>query len=954
MKTMLCFLLSMPAVLAQTEVLVGAEAYPPVTPVVRQVDLRDLPTVDAWRPGDPIKEIPRRRTSNPTPPAKPIPGQMDPLLEAQEAVQTRPTPESFRGTVNFNGQGFSGVNPPDTTGDVSPAHYIQAINGGGGATFVVYDKSSGAVLAGPTAMESLGSGNCASGYGDPIVLWDGIAQRWVLSEFSSSGNRMCVYVSQTSDPISGGWYHYSFTGTQFPDYPHYGVWPDAYYVGTNESGRACYAFERSKMLLGQAATMQRFVVPDLAGFSFNALTPADLDGATVPPTGAPGILMGHRDDEVHNAGSNNPSQDYLDIYEFHVDWTTPANSTLTGPISIAMAEMDSDLCGLTSFSCFPQPGSGTTLDPLREVIMFRLVYRNSGAHQTLVGSLVTDVSGSDHGGVRWFELRKPGSSWALHQQGTYAPDSNHRWMSSISMDGAGNIALGYNISHSSAVYPGLRYTGRHSGDPLGTLPILEETMVAGSTANGSNRYGDYAQMNVDPGDDSTFWFTGEYNPGGSWATRIASFSFCTPPSAPSSLGAVTNGDNRIDLSWTSPGGGLQFRVYRAMGTCGSSGATLIADNLAGTTYSDTTVSGGITYSYVVRSLDTGSLCESQDSNCDDAQATGSCLLEPTFAGIETAEDAHQTDCAIDLSWFSGTPLCGSTLSYAVYRSTTPGFTPGPANLLASCLVGTSYQDSDVDSGTTYYYVVRAEDDTGNGSGPCNSGIQEGNSVELSAIPTGPDQVMAEDDLEGGTGDWSTAVGTGQSGGSPEWVLQTSTYHSATNAFFVPDPAAVRDQLLTYKDVSVGLGARLEFWQRVMTESGWDGVALEYSVDGGSTWYDILAAGGGIPADSGRILETPYNGTLSGGPLGGRQAWNGNHATWTKVVVDLADFNGYTARFRWRFSSDTSVGATGYWLDDLSIIAATSCSSTCLLADQYPQWPETVNMLELVDCFNSTP
>jgi PKD repeat protein len=348
-----------------------------------------------------------------------------------------------------------------------------------------------------------------------------------MSEFASSGNHLCVYVSQDANPVSSGWYLYDFQTTNFPDYPKYAVWPDAYYVSTNENDPAAYALDREKMLLGLPATSQRFTAPDLAGFPFQALIPSDLDGATLPPAGSPNYFMRHRDDEVHNLGSNDPSQDFLEIWEFHVDFAVPANSSFAKLADVAVSEFDSDLCGLSSFFCFPQPGTTTTLDPLREVVMWRLQYRNFESHETLVGNLVTDVDGTDHGGIRWFELRRTvGGPWALFQEGTVAPDQHHRWMGSIAMDGSGNIALGYSVS-SSTVYPGIRYTGRLASDPAGTMPQGEHTIIDGAGYQSpSTRWGDYSAMSVDPADDCTFWYTNEYLPAnGLWQTRIATFRF---------------------------------------------------------------------------------------------------------------------------------------------------------------------------------------------------------------------------------------------------------------------------------------------------------------------------------------------------------------------------------------------------------------------------------------------
>jgi hypothetical protein len=495
-----------------------------------------------WQPGDPIKEIPRRGTHpQAAPGAAAEAGEAveDPLLQRQLEAQGSVALDPIFTTpiLNFPGQGFTGVTPPDTVGDVGPNHYVQAVNHGSGSSITVYNKSGG-VEAGPFILDTLGSGGpCASGVGDPVVLYDAMANRWLLSEFSGSGNNLCVYVSQTPNPVSGGWFRYQFTTPNFPDYPKYGVWPDAYYVASNENNPAVYALDRNRMLQGLSATSQRFTAPDLGGFGFQALTPADIDGSTPPPPGAPGIFMRHRDDEAHNPpGTPN---DFLEVWDFHVDWTTPANSTFSGPTNITITDFSSEMCGFFAFSCFPQPGTNTKLDPLREVIMFRLQYRNYGTHQALAGNLVTDADGEgggdplERGGVRWFELRKTGGGWSLFQEGTYSPNTVNRWMGGSALDGDGNFAVGYNVSNDE-VFPGLRYAGRLASDPPGTLPQGEATIVDGTASNSSNRYGDYSALSVDPADDCTFWFTGEYNTAPSWSTRIATFKFdsCGGPPTP--------------------------------------------------------------------------------------------------------------------------------------------------------------------------------------------------------------------------------------------------------------------------------------------------------------------------------------------------------------------------------------------------------------------------------------
>lgn len=522
--------LTLPAVAAEPPVLRGAEVIGPVAPHVFTGDLRELPRARPWQPGDPVKEIPRRHRLDPG--ELPLdfrsellerPAQ-DPLLELQERAVAGSFGEALGSPIlDLPGQGYSGVNPPDTVGEVGKRYYVQMINGGGGTLVRFHSKATGAIAAGPFTLDDLGSGNCANGLGDPVVLWDEPAQRWLFSEFSLFGNRLCVYVSRSDEPLVDGWYAYEFTATNFPDYPKYAVWPDAYYVSSNESLPAAYALERGQMLIGAPASLQRFTAPELGGFGFQTMTPSDLDGTAEPPAGSPGIFVRHRDDEAHDPGQNDPNRDALELFEFAVDWADPASSTFTGPIPIAIAEIDSNMCGLFTFSCFDQPG-GADLDPLREVVMWRSQYRNVGTHEVLVGNLVTDVS-VDQGGVRWYELRRSGGgAWSLHQEGTYGPDGDNRWMGSAAMDSAGNLAIGYNVS-STSTFPALRYVGRLASDPPGSLPQGELSLVEGSGSNSSNRYGDYSSLNLDPADGCTYWLTGEYNTSSNWSTRIGTFRF---------------------------------------------------------------------------------------------------------------------------------------------------------------------------------------------------------------------------------------------------------------------------------------------------------------------------------------------------------------------------------------------------------------------------------------------
>jgi hypothetical protein len=513
----------------------------PVTPHVTNIDLSKMPKARVWQPGDPIKEVPRRSY---TPNDEKAPGstQMynDPLAPNQSAFPTRSNRGFDTPIVNQDGQGFSGVNPPDPVLDVGKNYIIQSINGGGGALFEILDKNTGANVAGPIAMETLGTGQCASGLGDPIILYDESAERWFMQEFSNSGNFMCFYISQTDDPVTGGWYHYGFNDTAFPDYPHFGIWPDAYYGGANNSSRPIYAFDRQNMLAGAAARpMQKFSLVALAGYGFQAAAPADWDqmlGTLAPPAGAPGIIMRHVDEEAHSNYTNRPNEDILEIIEFTVDWDTPANSGIN-TVSVDFSDFNSCFLNFTTFATVPQPNSGSLLDAIREVILNRLQYINFGSHESLVGVLptnITDACSPVQAGLRWFELRRTGGlggSWSLYQEGTYADltaTTQNRLVGGISMDSSGNMALAYSMTDTNAGSPvsaSVKYTGRLASDPLGVMSQTEADFVIGSGANTSGRWGDYAAMAVDPIDACTFFFTAEYQTGSTWSTRVSSMKF---------------------------------------------------------------------------------------------------------------------------------------------------------------------------------------------------------------------------------------------------------------------------------------------------------------------------------------------------------------------------------------------------------------------------------------------
>ncbi len=422
---------------------------------------------------------------------------------------------------------------------------------------------------------------------------------------------------------------------------------------------------------------------------------------------------------------------------------------------------------------------------------------------------------------------------------------------------------------------------------------------------------------------------------------------CDPPDSPTGLTATPNGDNRIDLAWTASAGADSYNLYRAVGSCPSSGHQLIASGVAGTAYSDTDVSGGTTYSYVVKAFDETEGCESFASDCDDAAATGLCILAPTFTGLDSVTNAGTASCAIDLAWSAAAANCGASVVYNLWRSTTPGFDPDATTPLETCLAGTTYQDGTVEFNTDYYYQVRAEDDSGNGTGHCAGGNEDGNDAELHGVAAGPETEVFADDIEAGAAGWTLTTGPEDSGTAPWSVVETDS-HSPTHSWFVSDEGDIKDQRIeTAGPIAIGPAAMLGFWHNFDLEPGFDGGVLEYSTDGGASWFDILEGNGGsVPADADRFLMNGYTGTIStsySSPIGGRQAWEGASGGFQEVTVDLSGFNGESVSFRWRMGCDSSVSDVGWWVDDIRVFFGSECAGGGIFADGFEsgdtsRWP----------------
>ena len=461
----------------------------------------------------------------------------DPVIQA-----STPTSASAQAVNQWEGlgAGYPGFTvtavPPDPNIAVGPNHIVQWVNN----AFVVFDKQGNQVQApidDGTFWGPLSTCNQLGGFSDPIVQYDRLADRWIIGEVAIpllpglfGQFAQCFAVSTTSDP-TGSYYTWAYGfGSTINDYPKIGIWPDGYYVtfnifeisGAFVGPEAC-AWDRTGMLQGVHAPA--LVCFNLNGALYASLLPSDLDGATLPPAGSPNFFM-----------NIDPSSSALNMWSFHANFATPQDSTFVGPVAVPGVAPFASPC-IDIPECIPQPGTTMKLDALGDRLMYRLAYRNFGDHASIVANH-TVLTPSGTTGVRWYEVRNPGPAPTLFQQGTFAPDTDNRWMGSIAMDKSGNIGVGYSVA-SDLTYPSIRVTGWQVGDLLGELQSETLAVVGSGSQTGYARWGDYSAMRIDPSNDCSFWYTQEYQAStesANWSTRIISFEF---PSCGQSLTPTT-------------------------------------------------------------------------------------------------------------------------------------------------------------------------------------------------------------------------------------------------------------------------------------------------------------------------------------------------------------------------------------------------------------------------------
>jgi len=542
---------------------------------------------------DRIKEFnPKHWGSNTSVPGKGLPKGNDPLWQKQTQVNKTPGKTPI---LNFEAASATAT-PTDPTGAVGPNHFVNSWN----TSFRIWDKAGNPLIA-PASLGTLLPGTL----GDPIVIYDPFADRFLITEFYSNG--FDVAISQGPDPVTSGWYVYRFPTNTFPDYPKFSVWSDGYYItankdqGTASTSQVVFALERDKMILGNPTVqMIGFPLTGIVTSGFYSPLGFNANGPTLPPPGnAPIVYM--QDDSWSGV-----TVDHLKVWSVNVNWTTPASSTISSPQIINTTPFDGLFDG-GSFSNLPQP-SGSDIDALQATIMFMAQYRRFPTYNTVVFNFVVDLNGLDNkSGIRWYELRQTtdGAPWTIYQEGTYSqPDGHSAFSGNMCMDIYGNIGLAYTIV-STTQNPSLRFTGRYASDPPGTMTIAEDVIINGTSIDPSSRYGDYSQMTIDPVDGRTFWSIGEYFSGGR-KNRVGTFQIAPPtltaqfagsPTTICTGGSVIFSDQSLATpttwTWSFPGGTPSTYIGQT--------PPAIVYNTAGTYDVTLTVSDGTTNDSEVKS-----------------------------------------------------------------------------------------------------------------------------------------------------------------------------------------------------------------------------------------------------------------------------------------------------------------------------------------------------------------
>jgi hypothetical protein len=616
----------------------------------------------------------KRRGKNTYVPGKGFPKGKDLLMEKQIRLNqakkaARSQSQGQRGSraplANFDAHVGTVLNDP--TGAIGPNHYVYAFNSG----FGILDRA-GNVLVPEASLATLFPGETL---GDPIVVYDNFANRFIIMQFSNTPNGILLAVCKGADPVNDGWHTYRFNTGSFPDYEKLSIWNDGYYITANKdqsspaTSQVVYALERDKMLTGAEASIVGFPLPGISNNGFYSPGGFNATGTTLPPAG-----VGHSIIYMQDDGWAGVDEDHLKIWTTQVDWANPENSTISEPQKVNTTAFDGVFNG-GSFQNLDEPGSGANLDAIQATMMYMTNYRRFDNYNALVLNFVIDLNGDDtKAGIRWYELRQSadGQPWTVYQEGTYVdPNGHSAYCGSIAMDKQGNIGLGYTIV-SSTKHTSLRYTGRLATDPLGVMTYGENVIVDGDSQEnrGDGRYGDYAQLTVDPLDDLTFWHIGEYFKGtGTRRSRVASFRIGSstpdsiPPSAPTQLALIDTGYADLTISWTAATddqGVANYEVFRD--------GELI-DVISGTTYKATGLTPLTTYKFSLKARDFGG------NKSEMSEVLEATTLNSPFC-LNGVENYPYTQ-GFENGFGDWTPVNGKTLTWQVISGATPKYHTGP-------------------------------------------------------------------------------------------------------------------------------------------------------------------------------------------------------------------------------------------------------------------------------------
>jgi len=792
------------------------------------------------------------------------PVQLDGAVQAAPVAPDAPAPiANFDGVTNI-----SGVLPPDTNGDVGPNHYMQWVN----LSFAIYSKT-GTLLYGPAAGNTIWSGFggvCQTrNDGDPIVLYDHLADRWMVSQFAvpggSSGYHQCIAVSQTPDP-TGAWYRYDFlySSTNMNDYPHFGVWPDGYYMTVHEfanastwAGQGVAVFERNQMLQGLPARMVKFNLystdPNMGG-----MLPSDLDGPA-PAAGTPNYFVEPDD----NAGGF--PQDQIQIWAFHVDWANTANSTFTRNTTLATAAFDSNMCN-GARACIPQQGTTAKLDAIADRAMYRAQYRNFGGYQTIVMNHTVDATSTDRAGIRWYELRNTGGAgWAINQQSTFSPDATQRWMGSVAMNSAGDMAIGYSAS-SSTMYPAIRYTGRLAADALNSMTQGEGTLMAGTGAqtHTAARWGDYSMLSVDPTDDCTFWFTSEYlavTGSAPWRTRIGSFKLanCGAPTTGTLSGTVTDSATSAAIS------GATVTIVGGASTTTNASGFYQFTNVTPNTYSVTAAKTGYntgTNSGVV--VTAGTTTTSNFALVAVPPTTG------TLQGTVTDSSTSAVISGATVTIVGGTSTTTNASGFYQFTNVTTGtysVTAAKTGYNTGTNSGVVVSTGATTTSNFSLTTVSGPVSTGFLPPSANAAVTTG-SGDNNGYQTSPANVYVNDSV------FATDLNSG-SGTSTSYTSTQKDRHLFYNyGFNIPAGATIN-----------GIEARLD--ARIDRANGTRNIYVQFSWDGGTSWTTALSTA------SLTTSEVTY--TLGGATNTWGRTWNASDFSNTNFRVRVIDVANNTSR-----------------------------------------------------------